>query len=91
MSQLTNQVTYGEMKRIAKRHFNEETLKSALADVVNAITDLDTTSGWGEGKTASCDSQRFLFPQKVLQRAYSPRFGDFALGLGSDRKVTSFA
>ena len=34
---------------------------------------------WGQGKTSASDGQRFMFPRKVLQQTYSPRFSDFAL------------
>ncbi|MFQ5796520.1 MAG: Tn3 family transposase, partial [Candidatus Bipolaricaulia bacterium] len=79
MAQLTPDISYEQINTISDWYLHEETLRRALADVVNAITDLDTVRVWGEGKTSSSDGQRFLFPQKVLQRTYSPRFGDFAL------------
>jgi TnpA family transposase len=79
MSQLTQGVSYDNIKQVADWYLHEETLRQALAGVVNAIAALDTIRVWGEGKTSSSDGQRFLFPEKVLQRTYSPRFGDFAL------------
>jgi TnpA family transposase len=79
MSQLTNGVSYKEIKRVADWNLHEDTLRQALADVVNAIVGLDMAHVWGEGKTSSSDGQRFLFPRKILQRTYSPRFGDFAV------------
>ena len=44
--------------------------------MVGAISRLDTSLTWGEGKTSASDGQRFLFPRKVIQRTYSPRFSD---------------
>ncbi len=79
MAQLTQGVSYNNIKQVADWYLHEDTLRQALADVVNAIARLDTIRVWGEGKTSSSDGQRFLFPQRVLQRTYSPRFGDFAL------------
>ena len=46
---------------------------------MSAITDLDTSSRWGKGKTAASDGQRFSLPRRVLQQTYSTRFSDFAL------------
>ena len=46
---------------------------------MNAIADLDTSSRWGEGRTAASDGQRFSLPRRVLQQTYSTRFSDFAL------------
>jgi Tn3 transposase DDE domain/Squalene-hopene cyclase N-terminal domain len=79
MAQLTSNVTYEQLKRIGDWHLTEESQPSALADLVSAITDLDTSSRWGEGKTAASDGQRFSLPRRVLQQTYSTRFSDFAL------------
>jgi TnpA family transposase len=79
MARLTRGISYEHIRQVADWYLHEEALRHALADVVNAIASLDTIRVWGEGKTSSSDGQRFLFPQKVLQRTYSPRFGDFAL------------
>lgn len=79
MAQLVNGVSYDDIQRITDWYLHEETLKSALADIVNAIADLDTTRVWGEARSSSSDGQRFLFPRRVLQRTYSHRLGDFAL------------
>jgi TnpA family transposase len=57
----------------------EEAQRSALAELVSAIADLDTSSRWGEGRTAASDGQRFSLPRRVLQQTYSTRFSDFAL------------
>jgi TnpA family transposase len=79
MAQLVNGVSYDDIQRMTDWYLHEETLKSALADIVNAIADLDTTRVWGEAHSSSSDGQRFLFPRRVLQRTYSHRLGDFAL------------
>jgi TnpA family transposase len=71
MAKLTNGVSYNAIRRIADWHLNEDTLRAALAELVNAISGLNTTQVWGEAKTSSSDGQRFLFPRKVLQRTYS--------------------
>jgi len=47
--------------------------------LVDAITGLDTSSRWGEGRTAASDGQRFSLPHRMLQQTYSTRFSDFAL------------
>jgi TnpA family transposase len=57
----------------------EEAQRGALAQVVNAISQLDITQAWGQGKTSSSDGQRFAMRRKVLQQTYSPKFNDFAL------------
>ena len=79
MAQLTSDVTYEQLKRIGDWHLTEEAQRSALAELVCAITDLDTFSRWGEGRTAASDGQRFSLPRRVLQQTYSTRFSDFAL------------
>jgi TnpA family transposase len=79
MAQLTPDVTYEQLKRIADWQLTEEAQRSALAELVDAITGLDTSSRWGEGRTAASDGQRFSLPHRVLQQTYSTRFSDFAL------------
>ena len=46
---------------------------------MHAISRLDATLYWGEGRTSASDGQRFRMPRKVLQQTYSTRFSDFAL------------
>ena len=42
----------------------EEAQRGALAELVGAIPNLDTSPYWGEGKTSANDGQRFsLLPQ----------------------------
>ena len=79
MARLTEGVTYHQIKRIADWQLSEEAQRQALAQVVNAISSLDVTRHWGEGKTSSSDGQRFRYKQKVLQQTWSPRFQDYAL------------
>ena len=79
MASLTRGVTYKQIKRIADWQLNEDTLRSALAGIVNAISNHDTAQVWGSGETSSSDGQRFLFPRKSVRRTYSHRLGDYAL------------
>ena len=79
MAQLIPDVTYEQLKRIGDWQLTEESQRSALADLVNAIAGLDTALYWGEGKTSASDGQRFSLPRRVLQQTYSTRFSDFAL------------
>ena len=79
MAQLTEGITYHQIKRIADWQLSEEAQRQALAQLVNAISSLDVTRHWGEGKTSSSDGQRFRYKQKVLQQTWSPRFQDYAL------------
>jgi len=79
MAQITQGVTYKQLKRVSDWQMNEETQRAALATLVHAISRLDATIHWGEGRTSASDGQRFAMPGKVLQQTYSTRFGDFAL------------
>jgi len=79
MAQLTPDLTYEQLKRIGDWQLTEEAQRSALAELVGAIAGLDTSSRWGEGRTAASDGQRFALPRRVLQQTYSTRFSDFAL------------
>ncbi len=79
MAHLTNGVSYNRIKHITDWMLTEESQRSALAQVVNAISRLDITQAWGAGKTSSSDGQRFAMRRKLLQRTYSPKFNDFAL------------
>lgn len=79
MAEITNGVSYKDIQRISDWHLHAETLRAALADIVNAILRLDAARVWGEGKTASGDGQRFLFRPKVLSRTYSHRLRDYGL------------
>lgn len=79
MAQLTPGVTYEQLKRIGDWQLTVDSQREALAVLVNAISDLDTSLYWGEGKTSASDGQRFALPHKVLQQTYSPKFSDYAL------------
>ncbi|MCB0016189.1 MAG: Tn3 family transposase [Anaerolineales bacterium] len=79
MSRLAGDISYHQIKQITDWHLTEEAQRQALADVVNAISRLDVTQAWGEGKTSSSDGQRFRMKRKLLQRTYSHRFQDYAM------------
>lgn len=79
MAQLTQTVTYPQIKHITDWQMTEEAQRQALAQVVNAISQLDVTQAWGAGRTSSSDGQRFRFKRKVLQQTWSHRFNDYAL------------
>lgn len=79
MAQLTRGVSYRQLKRVSDWQLTPEAQRAALAELVGAIANLDTSLHWGEGKTSASDGQRFSLPRKILQQTYSPRFRDFAL------------
>jgi TnpA family transposase len=79
MAQITQGVIYKQLKRVSDWQMTEEAQRAALAALVHAISRLDATLHWGEGRTSASDGQRFAMPRKVLQQTYSTRFGDFAL------------
>lgn len=79
MAQLTQNVTYTQIKQITDWQMTEDAQRQALALVVNGISQLPMTQNWGEGKTSSSDGQRFRFQRKVLQQTWSNRFNDYAL------------
>jgi len=63
------------------RQLPEEAQRSALAQLVSAIADLDTSSRWGEGRTAASDGQRFSLPRRVLQQTYKHPIQRLRLGV----------
>jgi TnpA family transposase len=79
MAQLTEGVTYPQIKEVTDWQLTEEAQRQALAQVVDAISKLEVTQTWGGGKTSSSDGQRFRLKRKVLQQTYSHRFHDYAL------------
>jgi TnpA family transposase len=79
MAQIIDGISYHRLKQIIDWQLYEENQRSALAQVVNAISRLDITQVWGEGKTSSSDGQRFSLPGKVLFQTYSHAFNDFAI------------
>ena len=79
IAQITQGVTYKQLKQVSDWQMTEEAQRAALAVLVRAISRLDTTLHWGEGRTSASDGQRFAMPRKVLQQTYSTRFSDFAL------------
>ena len=79
MAQITDGVSYDQIKRVADWSLHDDALRGALADVTNGIAGLNTARVWGEGKTSSSDGQRFLFPRRTLKRTYSHRMSDYAL------------
>jgi TnpA family transposase len=79
MARLTDGITYRQIKEVTDWQLSEEAQRQALAQLVNALSRLDVTQTWGEGKTSSSDGQRFRFRRQVLQRTYSHRLNDYAL------------
>ena len=79
MGELTSGVSYKRLKRVSDWLLTEETQRAALAVVANAISSLDASSYWGDGRTSASDGQRFALPHQVLQQTYSHKFGDFSL------------
>ncbi len=66
MAQITQGVTYKQLKRVSDWQMTEEAQRDALAALVHAISRLDTALHWGEGRTSASDGQRFAMPRKVL-------------------------
>ena len=79
MAQLTPGISYKQLKRVSDWQLTEEAQRQALAEMVRAISRLDATLHWGEGRTSASDGQRFAMPHKVLQQTFSTRFSDYAL------------
>jgi TnpA family transposase len=79
MARLTDGISYEQIRRITDWQLTEEAQRTALALIVNAITNLDISKHWGEGKTSSSDGQRFEFKRSAIQQTYSTKFHDFAL------------
>lgn len=79
MAHLIDGISYGRIKHISDWMLTEETQRSALVSVVNAISRLDITQAWGSGKTSSSDGQRFALRRKIMQQSYSSQFHAYAL------------
>jgi TnpA family transposase len=79
MAHLVENISYEQIKRVTDWQLTEEAQRSSLAQIVNALQNLDITQIWGEGKTSSSDGQRFSYRQKVLNRTYSHKLNDFAI------------
>ena len=79
MAQIIDGISYHRLKQITDWQLHDDNQRGALAQVVNAISHLDITQVWGEGKTSSSDGQRFSLPRQVLSQTYSHAFNDFAI------------
>ena len=79
MARLTQGVTYDQIRNITDWQLTEDAQRLALANIVNAISKLDISKQWGEGKTSTSDGQRFEYKRKALRQTYSTKFGDYAL------------
>lgn len=79
MARLTKGTSYEQIRRISDWQLTPENQKAALSVVVNALTALDASRIWGDGKSSSSDGQRFYMPRKTLQQTFSPKLSDYAL------------
>src|ERR1700692_316681 len=79
MADLIQGISYKQLRRVSDWQMTQEAQRAALAAVVHAISRLDTTIYWGEGRTSASDGQRFALPRRVLQQSYSTCFSEFAL------------
>jgi hypothetical protein len=51
MARLTDGITYRQIKEVTDWQLGEEAQRQALAQIVNAISQLDVTQAWGAGTT----------------------------------------
>jgi hypothetical protein len=58
MSRMVKNVSYRQIQRITDWQLKEESQRSALASVVNAIANLDTSQIWGQGNTSAIVIQK---------------------------------
>ena len=65
MADLIQGISYKELRRVSDWQMTQEAQRAALAAVVHAISRLDTTIYWGEGRTSASDGQRFALPRRV--------------------------
>ncbi len=79
MAQIIEGISYHRLKQISDWQLHEDNQRSALAAIVNAISQLDISQAWGDGTTSSSDGQRFALRRKVLSQSYSHTFNDFAI------------
>jgi TnpA family transposase len=80
MTRLVQNITYEGIESVSNFYISDEDcMRYALADVVNAISGLGITGNWGIGLSSSSDSIRMEYQSKVLHRGYSACFGDFAV------------
>ncbi|MDP6599457.1 MAG: Tn3 family transposase [Candidatus Poribacteria bacterium] len=79
MAQIIEGISYHRLKQISDWQLHEDNQHSALAVIVNAISQLDISQAWGDGTTSSSDGQRFALRRKVLSQSYSQTFNDFAI------------
>ena len=68
MAQLVSDVSYDYMKRITDWQLTDKALRTALAWIVNAISKLNITKNWGEGKRSSSDSHLVTFKESFTAR-----------------------
>lgn len=79
MSQITEEVSYRQLKYIFDWQFTEESHRKVLAAIVNGISNIEVTKTWGKGKTSASDGQRFAYRRKTLHRTFSHKFNAFAI------------
>ena len=79
MARLTNGISYDQIRRVTDWQLTVEAQRAALALIVNAITNLDVSKNWGEGKTSTSDGQRYKYHRRSLHKTYSTKFSNFAL------------
>lgn len=79
MSQLIEGISYKEICRITDWQLTNDAMRVSLSWIVNAMSKLDVTKKWGDGKQSSSDGHLKPFNQKVSQQSYQARIGGFAL------------
>ncbi|MDA1116389.1 MAG: Tn3 family transposase, partial [Bacteroidetes bacterium] len=79
MSKMIEGISYKEICRITDWQLTNDAMRVSLSWVVNAMSKLDVTKRWGDGKKSSSDGYLKPFNQKVAQQSYQARIGDFAL------------
>ena len=70
-------VTAHELGYVNRRHVSTSKLEAAIADVVNAYSNLDLPRVWGTGDTAAADGTKIDLRENNLTSEYHVRYGGY--------------
>jgi len=73
MSYCVSNMTYADLAGVKDRYFREDTLRRAIAAVVNFyVKNFPIIYNWGDGTRSSSDGQTFGVPVKTIYSQYHP-------------------
>lgn len=82
MADSTPDITYRQLFHISTWYINDDTLRKAIAEIINFQHRLPMAAVWGDGTKSTSDGMRFNVPVNAFGASFHPKyFGKYGRGV----------